>query len=487
MAYIVLPVTRNSVDAELEMIERIQQAFPTWQARDADLATILMRAAAVIYTDAATLATQMGEEAFRFFGRSLAGIPPVDDAAAIGQVTITVVDTSGYTIPAGVQISGRTPTGDTVSFATIAPLTIVPASDTVVADVEAQIAGTGGNSVSGVGEFEDYLDFLESATFVAPTHGGVDREDDDVYLDRLQEELELQSPAPILPNDFAILARRIAGVAAATAIDNYDGGQNEITRIVAASDAGHFHIVVNGDTSDEIEIQTDGLSNEDIKARITAHADIDDRDVSVTGGPMSTFPIFVEWTGQYANTDVTVTILGVGTSGLAMTTSQSAAPVDPDTDRSVTVGVRDINGLPVGSIVRQQVRDYLESLREINFQVLVVDPTYTTIDADFTFTPYPDWDPVDVQERAIQAVTDYLSPAQWGVREGDVAESFPTWLNEPSVRYLEVARALRTVDGLRYVESLTINADGDAPDTDDVDLTGVIPLPLPGAITGAPA
>ena len=480
--YIVLPVVRNSTDAELEMFERIQVAFPTWQARDADLATIIMRAAAVIYTDAATLASSMTEEAFRFFGRTLASIPPIDESPAIGQVTITTVDDVGYTIPAGLQISGRGPTGDTVAFATIAPLAVPVGQTSIVADVEAVLPGVGGNDVTGVGAFEDYLDFLATVTFIDSTMHGVDREDDDVYLDRLSEELQLQSPTPILPNDFAILARRIAGVAAATAIDNYDGGQNEVTRIVATSDAGNFTITVNGDTSDAIEIQTDGLSNADIKMRIVAHADINEQDVNVTGGPMSTFPIFVEWTGQYANTDVTVSVNGVGTSGLAATTFQVAAPVDTDTDRSVTVGVRDAEGLPVGAIVRQQVRDYLESMREVNFQVLVVDPTYTTIDVDFTFTAYPDWDPDEVTAAAEAAVAEYLSPALWGVREGDVAESFPTWLNEPDVRYLEVARVLRTVDGLRYVDSLEIEGG-----TADVPLTGIIPLPLPGTITGAPS
>src|SRR5690606_4047142 len=66
-------------------------------------------------------------------------------------------------------------------------------------------------------------------------------EDDDAYLARLSRELELMSPRPILPDDFAVLAARVAGVARATAIDGYnpddDTSDNERMVAVAAIDA----------------------------------------------------------------------------------------------------------------------------------------------------------------------------------------------------------------------------------------------------------
>jgi uncharacterized phage protein gp47/JayE len=61
-----------------------------------------------------------------------------------------------------------------------------------------------------------------TVTLDAPTAGGVDAESDADYLDRLHELLTLLAPRPILPNDFAVLARTVAGVGRATAIDLYN-------------------------------------------------------------------------------------------------------------------------------------------------------------------------------------------------------------------------------------------------------------------------
>ena len=59
--------------------------------------------------------------------------------------------------------------------------------------------------------------------------GGTEDETSDDYLARLAEALTILAPRPILPNDFAVLARQVPGVGRATAIDLYqpataDGG-----------------------------------------------------------------------------------------------------------------------------------------------------------------------------------------------------------------------------------------------------------------------
>ena len=83
----------------------------------------------------------------------------------------------------------------------------------------------------------------------------------------------------------------------------------------------------------------------------------------------------------------------------------------------------------------------------------------------------------NVAASAIQAVTEYLSPANFGqVPYGDQ----PVWLSDTKVRYLEVAEVINRVEGVLYIVSLTINGG-----TADVALPGPGPLPRPGAITGA--
>lgn len=220
--YIVLPVARDPVEAIESFDEVVVEQYPQWSASDADPMTVIRDAVAVLYADVGELATRAGEELFRYFGRGLANLPPIDELPASGQVTVTAQDTAGpYLVPEGLEILGRGPLGEQVAFRTLAAVVVPNGSTTAVADVEAAEAGEAGNSVSGAAEFSEFVDYLTDVAFVAPTSGGTDREGDIPYLDRLADELALQSPRPIIPNDFAVLARRF-GAYRATVIDGYN-------------------------------------------------------------------------------------------------------------------------------------------------------------------------------------------------------------------------------------------------------------------------
>ena len=151
--------------------------------------------------------------------------------------------------------------------------------------------------------------------------------------------------------------------------------------------------------------------------------------------------------------------------------------------RCVTVVVCDSAGEPCSPEIKQEVDDLLQSMREVNFLVFVVDPIYTTIDVTFDAVCYPAWDPVDVQARTISALTAYLSPGTWGVPPyGDT--SGRSWINVTAVRYLEVAEQINRVDGVHYINTLSIGVHGGAMGQADVNLSGVAPLPNPGTIAG---
>ncbi|HEU5046076.1 MAG TPA: baseplate J/gp47 family protein [Nocardioidaceae bacterium] len=156
-------------------------------------------------------------------------------------------------------------------------------------------------------------------------------------------------------------------------------------------------------------------------------------------------------------------------------------PADGTTDneRMVAVAVVDDQGQPLSAGVKANVETYLESLREIGFIVNVFDPNYTVVDVAFTFTPTATADPNAVLAAAIDTVTAFLNPATWGVTEGDLTGT--SWEETNTVYRSALMGALMAVDGLRWVNSLTVNGSA----ADEVALTGPAALPTVGSITGA--
>lgn len=126
-----------------------------------------------------------------------------------------------------------------------------------------------------------------------------------------------------------------------------------------------------------------------------------------------------------------------------------------DNERMIALVVVDASGQPVTSAVKTAVDDLLQSEREVNFVVNVIDATYTTIDAAAAFTIYAGYSGAEVAGRVVAALTSYLSPANWGrPRIGDQH----TWLNVTTVRYLELAQIVNNVEGVDYVTSLLFAA-----------------------------
>jgi len=158
-------------------------------------------------------------------------------------------------------------------------------------------------------------------------------------------------------------------------------------------------------------------------------------------------------------------------------------PINANCPRCVTVAICDVNGQPCSAAIKQQVDDLLQSEREVNFLVFVVDPTYTVIDVTYDAMAYAGYQSADVQAAVSQALADYLSPANWGVPPfGDT--SARSWVNDTHVRYLELTEVVNRVDGVWYVKTLQLRVSGGTFATTDVTLTGVAPMPQPGSISG---
>lgn len=238
--YIIFPIPRDPTVVVEDSYEVMRTGFPGWEPDDADEMTLALRAAAVGYADVGTLVTRMAEEAFRYAGRSMFGLPPQDATQAAGQVTLTAIDTNGpYLVPDGTYVSGRNPNGILQAFQTVGDVTIPNGSTTVVANVLAVDSGTDGNDVTGTGYPEQYLDYITGYEFVGTTSGAMDRQEDAPYLDDLRELLQLQSPRPLRADDAGVLARRFLGDGArATVIDMLNADTNN------TDDPGHETVAV---------------------------------------------------------------------------------------------------------------------------------------------------------------------------------------------------------------------------------------------------
>lgn len=357
-------------------VEYLQDKIPGWEPADGNLDNWLLEACSQIGAQVGETAQGVPTAIFRRFGEKLVNLPPQDATAAFGTTTWTLIDDAGYTIPEGTTIGFDGDDG-TVAFTTTGDV-VVPEGSTVAEGVQvvAVEEGASGSGFTGAAVLLDVLDYVESVTLESQTTGGTDGESDDEYLQRLVDELRLQTPRPILPQDFATLARRIAGVERSVAIDGYN-------------------------PADET------LENE----------------------------------------------------------------------RMVAVATTDADGNPNSSLVKAEVDALLQAMREVNFVVSVIDPTYTTIDVTYKAVAWPGWDAESVQASADAALASYLSPATWGLPP--TGQDSSEWINEDKVRFLEVAQVLNSVDGLRYVTELKVDGG-----TADVTLTGAAPLPKPGTISG---
>lgn len=222
--FISVPVVTFEDDLVDAALDYLIANIPGWLPSDGNVEVWVLQTMARVVNQLASIYAEVPIAVYRHFGTRLVGIAPVDAAAATGTTSWTLADASGWTIPAGTVVAFRV-AGDTlIPFTTVGEVIVPPGTTTATVSIQAIDNGTGGNGLTGVVELVDTLAFVElnGITTVGFTGGGVDAELDDLYLDRLTAELQLLAPRPILPADFAVMARRVSGVFRATAIDNYD-------------------------------------------------------------------------------------------------------------------------------------------------------------------------------------------------------------------------------------------------------------------------
>lgn len=151
-----------------------------------------------------------------------------------------------------------------------------------------------------------------------------------------------------------------------------------------------------------------------------------------------------------------------------------------DNERMVAVAVVDEEGEAVSGGSKTELDTLLESMREVTFVFNVIDATYTEIDVAITGTALPGFDTDAVEASAIAAVTDYLSPANWGVASTDSTRT--TWRNILTVRYTELVALVNGVEGFDY-GNVQLALGGGSLGITNVTLDGPAALSRPGNIT----
>lgn len=552
--YITYPITTDPEDLIQDALDYMRAVIPGWEPAEGNLDVWMLEAVASLASELRDVASAVPAAIFRYFGNTLVALPPIDAAAATTTTTWTMVDAAGYTIDEGTVIGFRTAGDELIPFITLNSATVAP-GDTVTGTGEITVAAINpGSDASGLGsasaamELVDPLVFVDTIVMEASTTGGVDGETDEEYLDRLTTELRLLTPRPILPDDFAVLARRISGVDRSVAVDGYDVDHNLLT--VNQSSLETNTTGWENDTNTSISRDSGSGLNGTASLLLTSSASGDEkaRTLSGTSGvpvtpataytAMASFktsatrnvrvgirwydsggslistsdsgdfsPTSGVWTGYYftavspynaAFAAVLVTIKSTAAGAEAhnvdnisfkegfSTVWKIGGSPKTGNERMITVVAIDESGQGVSSQLKSEIDAYLQSLREVNFIVHISDPNIASIDVDFEVVLYDlafeGADPATVVAEAVAAVQAYLNPATWGrVPDGDPKE----WINDPVVRYLEIAQIINNIRGVNYISALTLNLTGDTPATNDITIGGVAPLPSAGTITGA--
>lgn len=484
--FVSIPFDTSSEALVDRVVDYLRTALPGWEPADGSLENHLIEGLARIQVEIMQMASTVPDSAFQRFGEELVALPPLEGVKATVATTWTATDNLGHVIPAGTQVGYRVSPDSMVVFEVTEDATILPGSTALSPVVlSATDVGGGWNTVpAGPLELVDALSWVSTVVANSASAGGVDAETDDAYKDRLAAELRLLTPRPILPDDFAVLARRVTGVYRALAVDGLDPGVNEIQRVTITGTpmGGSFPLTYSGQTASGIPFNATATQ---VQAALIGLSNIGAGDVLCTGGPLPGTPVDVEFTGALGGTNVSAmttssgSLTGGTSPAVAVTTPTAGVAGSTSNERMVTViPVTDTGGTATAA-VRASVATYLDGLREVTFVVHTATPTYTTVNVAFTVKVASGYDTSTVVDACEAAVAAYLDPANWA----GGADSPPVWRSgEDKVRYLAVSAVISATPGVQYVTALTVNSG-----TSDVTLSGVAPLPAVGTVTGAAA
>jgi hypothetical protein len=487
--YIIEPLDTDPEAIFQDFVEFVQEFYPNYQVSEGQLDVIIARFFAVQSSFTADMASRVQRAIFRYFGNSLANIPPLPGSFATASVNFVVSAPVGTSpsqtllIPTGTLMGIIDIDGDMQLFSLIEDINILATEVSVVGNIRALEQGVVSNGLTGPVQMIEQVDWVTSATVSGATSGGTDPEEDDDYINRLTQNLVLMAPRPLLANDFAIMSKNVAGVYRASVIENFGGGANEVQRITSNYTAGNFTITFSSLTTANLPFNATAVQ---VEAALAALAVVDETDFTVTGGPLPTTPIEVAFVGRYGYTNVAaITVNNVSLSGgssIGVLTTTTGAAYNTVTENSIALSGVDESGELLSTTTRNELIAYLGSFRAQNFVITYIDAAYNSVDVTFAGYVGLGHDADSVKTTVIENLTDYLSPGNWA-RSQDQGIT-REWVYTNTLRYLELTTIVENTTGWDYTTSLTFSVNGGGSTNVDKTLLGVFPLTRPGTMTG---
>lgn len=194
-----------------------------WQPSEGDFEVALIEAVSIVIATAMAEIKSVERNNYAGFGERILNLTRAAATPSGSQVTITVQDALGYTIPAGFQAVFATPDGDSVAVATTVDAVVAPGDTEVGAVPVASLeAGEDQNGATGSSIDRDPLDYVDAVTLEQPTTGGADEEALQEYLDEVVQKAQRLSFLPLTPADYAYAALEQAGVFRCIVKNRYD-------------------------------------------------------------------------------------------------------------------------------------------------------------------------------------------------------------------------------------------------------------------------
>ena len=335
------------------------------------------------------------------------------------------------------------------------------------------------------------LSFVSNVVSTTVSSGGSNSETVTQYLNRLAQELQLLTPRPIVPTDYAILAASVDGVDRATAYNNTFAGVNNVpanlssgSNVVTLAPATTVASGSNGANLPQAIIDVASTSDYPSAGTFLIESSIGYTEVTYTNKTSNSFTGCTGGAGQlttgnvvsgssflFSPFDVSLGITGTGipsSTTIATYVSpvqvQMSANASSDEDnspisissntnieRAVAVSALDENGQPVSNTISNEIVALLSSEREINFMVSYLQPSYVDIYVNYIVIAEPTATASTLNAAIQSAVTDFLNPANWAGGN----QTPPVWdTTITDVYYLSVAGIIEAVSGVQSIQVL---------------------------------
>lgn len=154
-----------------------------------------------------------------------------------------------------------------------------------------------------------------------------------------------------------------------------------------------------------------------------------------------------------------------------------------ENERMVAVAVIDEDGNGLSAEVKEEVDDDLQSKREVNFVVNVIDPDYTKVDVSLEAFPLPGYSKAQVELAIEEALDDYLDPSNSGKPLFGETGSPGGWRKVTTLRLNDIIALVEGVPGVDYTAKVEIAKHGAGLEAKDLELDGAAPLTQAGDMT----